>query len=244
LAWSAARAILDAWDLGGAAGPARRPIVLLASLTGKNSEEALGLTVGACDAALLRAREDLLGTELSASATCPACGEELEFSLSSRELLRDAPGIAGPPPGEIACGHYAVRFRAPTCGDVIAACATGDQRATREGLLRSCVTVVAPNGALVDPAQLPSDSIALVEEGMVKADPCSELSVRLACPTCAHSWKELLDVASFFWGELQVLAQRLMEEVHVLAARYGWEESAILDMTAQRRQTYLRMGDA
>ena len=51
----------------------------------------------------------------------------------------------------------------------------------------------------------------------------------------------LFDILSFFWGEIQICARRLLREVHALASAYGWTESEILSLSTTRRHAYLEM---
>lgn len=239
---SSARAILDAWDLASEVSPARRPVALLASLSrNRSEEELLGLSVGACDAELLRARAALLGNELCAWSPCPACGQEMEFSVSTPELL----GLPAPRPmNELRWGEFVLRFRLPTYRDVIAASTSEDIETVRRRLLRACLTVVSsPDGATTDPAHLADEAIERVGDAMLKADPHADLQLTLRCDSCSRHWQEKLDVAAYMGAELEVLARRLLEEVHTLAARYGWSESEILEMTPRRRDAYLHLGD-
>lgn len=202
------------------------------------------LPVGACDAELLRARAALLGTELEAFSPCPGCGQKMGFSVTTPELL-ESPGAR--PTGELLCGDLMLRFRVATYRDLIAASESEDVATVRAGLLRRCLTVVSTrDGATttLDPACLPEEAVDRVGAAMSEADPQADLRVTLSCAECSRRWQEMLDVGAFFWAELQVLARRLLDEVHTLAARYGWAESDILDMTPRRRQAYLQMGEA
>ncbi len=108
----------------------------------------------------------------------------------------------------------------------------------------------APNGrsfgALRQPQDdkmedLPDETIEAVSRAMLEADPAAEITFRLTCPGCAYEWDLLFDIADFFWTEISVQAQRLLREIDTLARAYGWTEREILNLPAQRRQTYLEM---
>ncbi len=81
----------------------------------------------------------------------------------------------------------------------------------------------------------------MLAAGLAEADPGAELLLELLCPACGHAWDEALDVASFFWAELDVQARRLLREVHVLARAYAWREADILALSPRRRRLYLEM---
>jgi hypothetical protein len=46
---------------------------------------------------------------------------------------------------------------------------------------------------------------------------------------------------SFLWSEIHSWAQRLLRDVHAIAAAYGWREGDILAMNPLRRQAYLEL---
>ena len=90
-------------------------------------------------------------------------------------------------------------------------------------------------------AAVPEEAIAHLSQHLTEADPQAEILLDLQCPVCQHSWQSLFDIVAFFWSELQVQAQRLLQEVHVLARAYGWRESDILSLSSTRRQFYLKL---
>lgn len=49
------------------------------------------------------------------------------------------------------------------------------------------------------------------------------------------------DPAAYVWAEVENSAARLLRDVHLLAAAYGWTEAAILGMSATRRAAYLQL---
>jgi len=84
---------------------------------------------------------------------------------------------------------------------------------------------------------------AAIIDSMLHADPQAEVHLALSCPACAHQWQSLFDIVSFFWGELEAWARRLLYDVHTLASAYGWCEADILAMSAWRREQYLNMAN-
>ena len=74
---------------------------------------------------------------------------------------------------------------------------------------------------------------------MDAADPLAQLTLPLECPNCRRTWDGELNIASFFWREISVMARRLLGEIHELASRYGWSESHILRLSEVRRYAYL-----
>lgn len=78
-----ARLILAAAESGAAAGPLWRGAALLAALEQVPLAQIADWPVAARDAALLDWRARLIGRRVEARATCPTCGEALEFTLDT-----------------------------------------------------------------------------------------------------------------------------------------------------------------
>jgi hypothetical protein len=49
------------------------------------------------------------------------------------------------------------------------------------------------------------------------------------------------DTTAFFFNELRLAAGQLLREVHALALHYHWSEADILNLTRDRRRTYLSL---
>ena len=61
------------------------------------------------------------------------------------------------------------------------------------------------------------------------------------CPACGHDASITFDVVSYLWNEIDEWAKRVLVEVHVLAAAYGWSERDVLALSPRRRRLYLEM---
>jgi hypothetical protein len=234
-------ALLAAWEEGSARGPAGRAVALLAAATPRAERDALErLPLGARDGRLLELREATFGPTLRALASCPRCGERLEFALP-------ADGIRAPHAADAETVHplehggLRVRFRVPTGADLAAAGARGDPDEARRVLLRRCVVEAEREGEPVDPAALHPDEEAALAAAMAAADPQAEVLIALCCEGCGHAWETALDVAEFLWTEVGTEAQRLLYEVHALASAYGWREGDVLALSPARRRAYLEM---
>jgi hypothetical protein len=88
---------------------------------------------------------------------------------------------------------------------------------------------------------LPDSVIESLSAGMAAADPQAEIEFNLKCNACKSEWSELFEVEKFLWSEIQSWATRVLNEVHQLAAAYGWSESEILGMSSVRRSAYLNL---
>jgi hypothetical protein len=232
--------VITAWELGRRLHPLERAIALLALAYPDQSQQQLALlSVGQRDRRLLALREMILGSRLHSVALCPDCGDRLEFGLNLADIcvseLSDAPS-------EMQTVHLEgveCQFRLPNSHDL--ALITAAQTAEEAGciLIEQCILQVSQGGDPVDWQALPAETMARLTEHIGDGDPQAEVLLNLVCPACGHTWQAVFDIVSFFWAELEALAQRLLQEVHTLAKAYGWREADILAMSATRRQLYL-----
>jgi hypothetical protein len=91
--------------------------------------------------------------------------------------------------------------------------------------------------------ELPEEIIEKLANRLGAIDSQADTLVELHCVACSHRWQLMLDIVSFLWIEINVLAKRLLREVHRLAWAHGWRETDILAMSAAKRQFYLDMVD-
>ena len=138
---------------------------------------------------------------------------------------------------------YEVRYRSPNTED-IGRCAGLDLAAGPRKLLACCVTDARCQGRSVSAEELPDDVARKVVEQIAAIDPQADTRLDLTCPECHQRWKEVFDIVSFFWAEIDAWARRILREVNVLARAYGWRESDILALSPVRRQIYLSMVQA
>ena len=128
------------------------------------------------------------------------------------------------------------RFRTPSSADMLMAARAGTVEGARAILIGRCL-IDGPAAGAVPPGEI----LAALPSRMADADPGAEIRFDLRCPACDHAWQADLDVAAFFWIEVDGEARRLIRDVHVLARAYGWREADILAMSPVRRRTYLDM---
>lgn len=230
----AAGQLLHLWERADGLGPVERALSL-AEAAGADPEVLRSRPSGRTNERVLTLRETLIGPALDATASCPACGSRVEFSLDSDDL-RDHP------PAEESEGlvteEYLVDWRPPTPGDLLEA---ADEEDAGLALRRRCLTVSSSAAEPVDPAALSDDVLDLVEKAMVEADPLAEVLVALACPDCQTDFESDLDLGAFVWAEVEARARRVLHEVDVLARTYGWTEPDVLALSEGRRAAYVRM---
>ena len=230
--------LLEVWERGRHASPGQRALFLLEGAVPGAPLEALGQwSVGRRDAALLDLRRRVFGPDLVALAACPGCEEQVETTFSAATVLVEP----ATPPATITLeqGDYRVVFRLPNAGDMAAlAAARGDPVAW---LLDRCILHASVEGAPRTARDLPPDVAESVSRAMADADPQAEIELQLTCPTCGTRWRALFDVAGFLWRETEAWARRTLHDVATLASAFGWSERAILDLSEERRRSYLEI---
>jgi hypothetical protein len=236
--------ILAVWERGRPQHALDRALTILAAATPEASRAALAdLPIGERDARLLQLRALVFGPRAEAFAECPNCTERVEFPLDTSTLderKRVSPEGNASTYRTTAPGSYEtdangngnlLRFRLPTSRDLVEVVTAADDGEALRLLVQRC------SGQ----KDLPNESIAALSRAMLEADPQAEITLRLTCPACGHEWDLLFDIAEFLWRELSAQAHRLLREIDTLARAYGWTEREILNLPAQRRQTYLEM---
>ena len=238
-----AAATLDLWDRAGGALPGPDPLDRIGALAAYDGTDPATLDdepVGRCHARLLRLRRGLAGELMEATATCGTCTEPIEFGLDVGGLLASAEGPGGP--GEVAWDGGVVRWRTPSLGDLRSLRAQVGRGADAQDALRArCLTATDAAGGPVDPADVPPEVLDRVEAAMADADPLAEVLVALDCPRCGAAVACDVDVAAFVWAELDARARRVVQEVGLLAAAFGWTEPEVLALSESRRAAYLRL---
>ena len=255
--------LLTVWERGLTALPFERALTILSVASPESSPAALArLSIGRRDADLLQLREWAFGSELAILATCPSCRQTLELTMpvSALRMSLDpkldptmAPTVAPTSESTIDLEgslmlqdmllDYEVRYRSPNTED-IRGCVGLEFAAGRRKLLACCVTDARCQGRSVSAEELPEDVARKVVEQIAAIDPQADTRLDLTCPECHQRWKEVFDIVSFFWAEIDAWARRVLREVNILARAYGWRESDILALSPVRRQIYLSMVQA
>jgi hypothetical protein len=235
--------LLDVWERGQAALPIERALYLLSSAIPESSSEALALlSIGQRDAQLLQLREWAFGHQLVMTTTCPSCCQALELAVPTSSLRVpmkpvDDPGYC------LQLAGYAVRIR-PLNSEDIASCAGLDAAQCRRKLLMGCVTEASFQGDVSSARMLPESVFEKIEERIAEIDPQADVHLNLVCPECNQARRQVFDIVSFFWMEIDAWARGLLLEVSVLARVFGWHERDILELSPARRQIYLAMAQA
>ena len=232
------------WESSQRRPPAEKIIAVLAAASPDESTYQLTqLTLGQTNRRLLDLREQIFGSHLSASSTCPNCQARFEFELTTdllRQLDQDRPINSE---FDLTSDRYRLRFRVINLADLNSASATHSVSAARAQLVQRCVVTAAKGKKRLSAEQLPDEVISALAARLSECDPEAELLCKLVCPACGFEFDLPFDLGAFFCAEIDAEAQRLLREVHALACGYGWSEAEILEMAAPRRQFYLDMLD-
>jgi hypothetical protein len=243
--------LLDAWERALPERPVGRALALLAASSGVAASELAELSLGERDRLLFALRERLFGTRLSSLATCPRCAETVELiceigdltlARGGRDLVEETESDAQPM--QLDAHDHEVLYRRLTSADLLALRPGEDLAAARGRLLDRCILTASRTGEPVGAAELPDEVKDAVAAALATDDPQADVQLDLTCAACGAQWQAAFDIAAYLWSEVEAWAHRTLLEIHTLAARYGWSESAILSMSAWRRQVYLGFEDA
>ena len=236
--------LLVIWEAGLERQPVERGLVILAAACPEFQPiELARMSIGERDARLLTLRELIFGPIMDCLVACPECEEPLEMSIKVADI-RVEPEEALESSHEtlsFSLQGYEILFHLPNSLDLAALVRAEDVAEGRDALIESCIEGVSLAGAKAPLNQLPREVLSSLADRMVELDPQADVYFDLSCPSCGHKWQSVLDVLSFFWGEISAWARRTLWEVHALASAYGWSESEILALSPRRRLTYLEM---
>ena len=232
--------LLDVVDAAaGTDTAARASIMLSAAAPHLRAGDRARLSQGRRDAWLLRLRCDTFGDTFVARARCPQCATLLTVRIPRRHVALQA---ADEPVGDVVVrrGAIGVRAHAPDGAALASAASCRDVAAARLSLIGSCVDAAWDDDGPLDPSMLDDELVAAVGEAIAAAEPQIEVRVSMACALCAREWAPVLDIVHFLWRELSRTASILLDDVHVLAAGYGWSEPQVLELSDERRRSYVR----
>jgi hypothetical protein len=236
--------LLDVWERGMVLRPAQIGLSLLSATSHDVSyEELSNLSIGERDRLLLQLREGIFGPCITGLIRCPECSELLEVSFDVSDIRIES---SIEPSDAEGCLHlvsegYEISFRLPDCADLEAISVCEDVSEARYLILRRCIQRILYQGMDASIEDLPPNLLDSVEERMAGADPQADVLLRAACDSCRHEWDAVFDIPSFLWREIDSWARRTIQDVHTLAAAYGWSEESILGMSSWRRRCYLEI---
>ena len=232
--------LVRVWELGQARPLWYRGLLLLALARPQLSQAQLyEFTIGQRNTCLFELRQQLLGSTLQGMVQCPQCSEPLEFSLNIMDVcpipFADLAKIY-----TFALDDIELTFRLLNSRDLVAIADNRNLVDARGELVTRCLLKASRESIEMTVEELPETTIEILADKVVEYDPQAELLLSLSCPNCDYAWSARFDIVSFLWSEISTQAKSLLDEVHLLANAYGWQEAAILAMSNKRRQYYLR----
>ncbi len=222
--------LLEAWEVALSESEALRAPSLLLSLGWLETPDVLaGSTIGETDRLLFVLRHAVFGPTLECVVDCQSCGETLEFTVSTTDIVPPA-SATGAQPVNVLDGL--LECRPPVNADVSELLDRAETVDSRQ-LLRVCL--LSDGFALEG---LTNDDCDRALGELAQADPGSSIEIALDC-SCGHRWIDEFDIRAYLLAELTDWAVRTLRDVHRLASRYGWSESAILRLSPWRKRIYL-----
>jgi hypothetical protein len=229
--------LLSLWETSIAAPSVERAMRLL-SLAYPEIASPEQLSIGERDARLLALREQTFGSSIECATACPKCAENLDVEFTVQGLLKNREGMSADVL-QVSREGTSLTMRLPNSLDLLKLLRGDTAPATGKGLFTQCVLEATRDQVPVAPEDVPDSIIDAAGEILSEADPLADMQIRLACPSCDHSWDISFDIAAYFWNEIDTWARRALRTVHLLAGEYGWTESEILKLSPARRRHYV-----
>lgn len=232
--------VLRVWETALALHPVDRALAVLATAFPATERDVLAaMSVGRRNERLMEVRASNFGPAASGVVGCPDCGEILEWTLDLDEVRASGSVADGEPTARFARDGYDLLYRLPDSADLAAVVLAGDVDNGRATLLDRCVVAARRGATKVETGSLPELVVSGLAAEMEARDPVAETLLGFICPACGLRWQAHFDVVEFLWEEIRARAERLLNEVHVLAGSYGWSEGDVLGMSPVRRRFYL-----
>ncbi len=205
---------------------------------------------------LLQVRRITFGDAVHADVICPwpDCGVQVSLDFSVSEVPVEAPrhraarhtmtlsDAALATAAELG-GDGEVCFRLPDGGDQeeLSDLLAVNEAEALTALLCRCVQRLGPYRPpdRERVSGLPAPVRAEIEERMRQVAPRVEQSITAVCVGCGRTFLAPFDVQRFLLGELRTDGRLLYEQVHYLAYHYHWSEREIMEMTRDKRHTYI-----
>lgn len=232
--------LLEVWEWGINKPLIDRILRLLAvSFETDDIEQITSMSIGERDNYLFLLRRNLFGRQMNCTLDCPECGEIIEWESDIDEFC--SPDYSTQITHELSFKREKIelKFRLPTSNDFILTETDSPNDDFSRYLISLCITEIIRDSKHLKKEKLPENILKEIESRMEEADPMANIQLSLSCPNCGHHCNEIFDILSFFWKEIDFWAERLLQDICVLALNYGWSEKDILEMSPLRRQIYL-----
>jgi hypothetical protein len=234
---------LALWESGQELHPIDQGLLAVqAAFPETRGESVADWPLGRRNRALVQLHCATFGAKLSGWTRCRQCGEPLEFTADGVAMAQTALGER-----DTVVSVSGRSFRLPTSRDLARIAVQAEAGDAAPQLLNLCLVArEATDGPANEESSTAwsEEELELIGSRLAQADPLAEIVLDFQCPVCQESFEESLDLASFFWSELEGCARRLLFDVHILASAYGWSEAEILALSQPRRNFYLKQVQA
>lgn len=235
--------MVQLWEKGRTRPDHERAIDIMQLALPNLSREALfALPLGERNRTLFTLRKAAAGESLRAFVQCPNCSEPLEFEQSISELIEEGgQGASGcqSQSHSFAKDGYVVQFRLPNSADQVAGADLFFEEEVADHILDATILGLEHKGENLPASGLPEELRNDLRAEQARLDPLANPTVCLGCAACKHVWHAPIDIAAYFWVEIERQARAVIDDVVMLARGYGWREEDILAMGASRRELYL-----
>jgi hypothetical protein len=193
---------------------------------------------------MLQLRRATFGDRVRADLFCPwpDCGERVSLDFALADVPIEAPAQPGRVHRMTLADGRPVEFRLPTGADqeLLADRLAENEAAALTTLLARCLFRLGDQTPDEDAvAALPASVRAEIEQRMREVAPSVAQTIDVRCTACGRMFAAPFDIQRFFLGELRTDGALLYQEVHYLAYHYHWAESEIMEMTRDKRRTYI-----
>lgn len=240
------RRLLELWEGSERKSPLYFSLLIICEFYPELSfEKVLQLPIGVRDILIFKIRKELLGDEMTGYTSCPQCGEKVEWKMKYLDFgFPFEPGIPDKIYHSFQKGRYRITYRLPNSSDSFEMLKNRNNSDNYNYLISECIQEVILNKKAVQNAELPNDILEKVFEQMELKDEFANIRISVVCPACKNQWESIFDVVDYFWMEVNSLTNRILSEIGILAYSFGWSEKEILDLTPERRRTYIEMLNA
>ena len=172
------------------------------------------------------------GRDMSFTAVCglETCGQEFEFAVSLDELLDSTLAATPPASASRVVDGRTMTIRPATGADLRNLRASSP--ADRDGAVRMLLD------ALVVEGQVNVSNERIIGDIAAELDPLVDFAAACACPACGEPVEVPIDLEAHAIHRLAIRQREILEDVHVLASRYGWTEPTVLSLPRRRRRQY------
>lgn len=201
------------------------------------------MALGEADRLILMERIRRSGAHAKLCCECPECASAFEFDVNLHEIL-DVRRKPVPENFELIIEDKIYQLAPVTLDDVdrISASLAEVAASIPVDAVLNCALrgIIGDGGAIerVSAARLSRSDRSVIANALDDADPLSVIVFPIACNSCGHEWAPRYEPIMQFWSELELAADSLIDDVHILAREFGWREQDILDMPAARRRRY------